>query len=813
MRSSTSCPHGKVCGAGSEYDRGSVMPVLKVGLDEAKFGHEPVTFAQIMEAFLDSSTHPCSACHNLRKPVSSHLVTNSTLQVAPQVLILIFGHEQPEIQGVSGRSEVAVVLQEEFVLRYGLCGIHKQHYLVRQLMFHDGVGSSGGHFMVAVREQKDGRYKKGDRWRYLDSAHPVQSLSLDQLMYKGARDVYGAMLVAKTQPQDDPRPMLVAPPAPRALPFVPWDVQPLTSPGSPTYCPHAAEYTSDEWGCDGWQQAEPNGQFAVQPAALAPPPPRATSGHGQGNKGNSKKPSSSSSSACAEHQRQQITIRALAARAAQQQQAQADRQRALDCFTSSTASNSDKPAQSASVSKAQRREDKKTHQRSAHSSNQRVVESLSSNQVVSWPAYIVNARKTPATQPAVKTKSRSVIPKAVLDPKPVRPTPSPALNAGPKPLDNPPPRPSPSPTPMPSPAPTPTPKAISTAPPQSAPPPSPAPTPQAGLTPTAAPILKAGPVSEKVPAAKLKADATNKVKLATSLVKASSSPPPPPFSTLPASPSISVSLANPAPIAPPNKPTSLSHVLSSSPTPPPLSSSSNSSSSALPPPPPVPVKPSTTDLLLSPLTSSSPVSSMPASSNASISPLPAARKSPTNSGDQAGPGKKRVVMPVAIPVLAGACILGAGLLIGLHIVGKFSSVKSSMLTWTLTQQPEERWAEQAKPKNRDGLEQLAISLALMAIWTAPKAAQNATDIETPDIPESEGGKGRGRGGAKGARTGATSGRGRAKGRGRGSGSSRGPGEGRASSKLACNAAESATNADLPAHVHGADGFEEAEMNE
>jgi len=116
---------------------------------------------------------------------------------------------------VSGRSEVAVVLQEEFTLRYGVSGSHKQHYLVRQLMFHDGAGSSGGHFTVAVREQKGGQYKQGDKWRYLDSASPVQLLSLDQLVYKYATTVYGALLVAKTQPQDDPRPMLVAPPAPR----------------------------------------------------------------------------------------------------------------------------------------------------------------------------------------------------------------------------------------------------------------------------------------------------------------------------------------------------------------------------------------------------------------------------------------------------------------------------------------------------------------------------------------------------------------------------------------------------------------------
>ena len=52
-----------------------------------------------------------------------------------------------------------------------------------------------------------------------------------------------------------------------------------------------------------------------------------------------------------------------------------------------------------------------------------------------------------------------------------------------------------------------------------------------------------------------------------------------------------------------------------------------------------------------------------------------------NSGDHAGPGKKCLVMSVAIPLLAGACVLGAGLLIGPHIVGRMSSVKTSMLSW------------------------------------------------------------------------------------------------------------------------------------
>ncbi len=122
---------------------------------------------------------------------------------------------QPEIQGVSGRSKVAVMLQEEVVLSYGTNGTQKQHYLVRQYMFHEGVGSSGGHFTVAVREQQGGKYKEGDKWRYLDSAQPAQSLSLDQMVYGFPTKVYAALLVAKTQPQDDPRPMLVAPPAPR----------------------------------------------------------------------------------------------------------------------------------------------------------------------------------------------------------------------------------------------------------------------------------------------------------------------------------------------------------------------------------------------------------------------------------------------------------------------------------------------------------------------------------------------------------------------------------------------------------------------
>ncbi len=52
-----------------------------------------------------------------------------------------------------------------------------------------------------------------------------------------------------------------------------------------------------------------------------------------------------------------------------------------------------------------------------------------------------------------------------------------------------------------------------------------------------------------------------------------------------------------------------------------------------------------------------------------------------NPGDHATPAKKCIVMSVAIPVLPGACLLGAGLLIGPHLVGKLSGVKTSVLSW------------------------------------------------------------------------------------------------------------------------------------
>ncbi len=109
-RSSTTCPRGKVCGAGSNFDSPNITPVLKVGLGEAQFGVEPATFAEIMKRFLESSSHPCSACLNLPRSVSSRLVTTTTLQVAPQVLILIFGREQVSFADVINCDDLSKLL-------------------------------------------------------------------------------------------------------------------------------------------------------------------------------------------------------------------------------------------------------------------------------------------------------------------------------------------------------------------------------------------------------------------------------------------------------------------------------------------------------------------------------------------------------------------------------------------------------------------------------------------------------------------------------------------------------------------------------
>lgn len=99
------------------------MPVLKVGLGEAQFGLEPVTFAQIWKGFLYSSTNACSACLNLPRPVSSQLVTTDTLQVAPQVLILIFGREQVSFADVINCDDLSKLLLLHTLFQTPICCI------------------------------------------------------------------------------------------------------------------------------------------------------------------------------------------------------------------------------------------------------------------------------------------------------------------------------------------------------------------------------------------------------------------------------------------------------------------------------------------------------------------------------------------------------------------------------------------------------------------------------------------------------------------------------------------------------------------
>ncbi len=117
---------------------------------------------------------------------------------------------QVVLKGMSTRSHVAVILQEEYNLRYGPDLDLTKSYHIYQLMFTTGVNSSAGHFTSAVRLQSDGAYRPGDLWQYLDSDHVIQTRSLHQLCYEQAHNVYVMQMMAKVEPQGDPRPLLKA---------------------------------------------------------------------------------------------------------------------------------------------------------------------------------------------------------------------------------------------------------------------------------------------------------------------------------------------------------------------------------------------------------------------------------------------------------------------------------------------------------------------------------------------------------------------------------------------------------------------------
>lgn len=103
-------------------------------------------------------------------------------------------------KGNSHRSEVAVFLEEEVNVSYGIDSELVKKFKARRVMFHIGGDSSSGHYTVAVREQRDGMCQADDSWRYLNSAALPVSLSLQDLSAKLCRYVVGVLLVAQRSP-------------------------------------------------------------------------------------------------------------------------------------------------------------------------------------------------------------------------------------------------------------------------------------------------------------------------------------------------------------------------------------------------------------------------------------------------------------------------------------------------------------------------------------------------------------------------------------------------------------------------------------
>lgn len=93
-----------------------------------------------------------------------------------------------------------VHLQEEVTLVYGAQDKFFKTFEVRRMMFFLGSSSTGGHFTVAAREQRDGQCQPGDRWSYFDSALPTLTYTVDELTAHYCRDVTGLLLVARDPP-------------------------------------------------------------------------------------------------------------------------------------------------------------------------------------------------------------------------------------------------------------------------------------------------------------------------------------------------------------------------------------------------------------------------------------------------------------------------------------------------------------------------------------------------------------------------------------------------------------------------------------
>ena len=114
---------------------------------------------------------------------------------APCILL-----QEVDSRGHSQRSTVAVTLDEDVTLHYGIGGEASKQYELRRVMFHHGNSSTNGHYTVAARQQHNGKCSQGDDWLYFDSAARPVTYTLPQLAAKFARSVTGVLLVAKANP-------------------------------------------------------------------------------------------------------------------------------------------------------------------------------------------------------------------------------------------------------------------------------------------------------------------------------------------------------------------------------------------------------------------------------------------------------------------------------------------------------------------------------------------------------------------------------------------------------------------------------------
>lgn len=116
--------------------------------------------------------------------------------------------------GNSGRSQMAVEIQEQVTLSYGSEWQLSKKYDVNRISFYSGESSTGGHFTVAVRQLRNGQYHPGDLWQYLNSHLAAITCTMESLRRVHRGNVTGLLLVAKPIVPAEPLPTIPAGPLP-----------------------------------------------------------------------------------------------------------------------------------------------------------------------------------------------------------------------------------------------------------------------------------------------------------------------------------------------------------------------------------------------------------------------------------------------------------------------------------------------------------------------------------------------------------------------------------------------------------------------